>query len=71
MRLKCLQTLPSLSPDVPFQAGQVLTLPTLTPEMRQWVADGRAIVLEDDEAAALGPAPEMAAIGSAKLRGRR
>jgi hypothetical protein len=47
VRVRFLQTTPSASPDFPFQAGQVITLSRLTPEIRQWLNDARAVLLDD------------------------
>ena len=75
MRIRFLQTTPSLNPDVPFRAGQVIDVPKLTAEMRAWFiapAAGRLAMAEliDEtslEAAMIGP-PEQAVQARAKGR---
>jgi hypothetical protein len=72
VRVRFLQTTPSASPDFPFQAGQVITLSRLTPEIRQWLNDARAVLLDDEpEAAALGDAPQQAVEPRPRRRGAR
>lgn len=70
MRIKFLETTPSDAPEYPFQAGQIITVQSLTAQYRRWVKDGRAVTL-DDEAADLGEPLETAAVGKAKSRGAR
>jgi len=59
MRIRFLQTTDSDNPDVPFRAGQIIEVETLTPKMRAWLetpSNGdrpSAEVLKED-------APEMA-----------
>ena len=48
MRIKFLQTSPSANEDVPFRAGQVIDLLSPTPEIRQAITEGRAIVLREE-----------------------
>jgi hypothetical protein len=60
-------------PDVPFQAGQIIELSSMTDQAKSWIADGRAeIVGEARETAALGaPAAVAADHSAAKRRGAR
>ncbi len=56
MELKFLRTTPSASPDAPFQAGQIINVETLLPEMRQWIRDGAAVLVTPElEAATVAP----------------
>lgn len=55
MRLRFLQTVPSLEPEYPFMAGQVITTPKLTPEMHRWVQAGWAEVMRGEQ-------PELATV---------
>ncbi len=56
MTLRFLDTLPSSNPDFPFQPGQIIHLPRLTPEMQRWVKDGRAqLIREEPELATVAP----------------
>jgi hypothetical protein len=48
MRLKFLQTMPSSRDGFPFQAGQIIEMAKLTPEFRQWIKDGAAVVLREE-----------------------
>ncbi len=71
MTLRFLQTTPSASPDFPFQAGQVVKdLPRLSPEMRQWIRDGVAELIRDEEPieAVVVPALEHAVSRKRKAR---
>lgn len=47
MTIRFLQTSPSASPEYPFQAGQVITVPRLTREMARALETGSAIVLTE------------------------
>lgn len=54
MTLRFLETLQSSNPEAPFQPGQIIRLPRLTPEMQRWVRDGKAQLLHEE--------PEMAVV---------
>ncbi len=60
-----------MNPEAPFQPGQTIVVPKLTAEMRRWVTDGLAALVEEPEAAVLGDPPEMATVGRSKGRGSR
>lgn len=63
-----LQTTPSSNPDVPFQAGQRINVPRLTPELQQWIRAGHAeLVREAGESTTDVPTPERA-VTKAKKR---
>lgn len=49
MRLKFVRTTPSNSPDFPFQPGQIITLAALSPEAEQWLRNGDAEPLPEDD----------------------
>lgn len=71
MRVKFLRTVPSGSPDFPFQAGQIIVLPKLTAEVRQWLADEAAVLLADEpETAMFREALNDAMLPRGKARGR-
>ena len=54
MRIRFRQTTPSSHPELPFQAGQIIQVPRLTPEIRQWLRLAYAEVLPElPEAAVL------------------
>lgn len=57
MTLRFLEVVESAAPGFPFVPGQVIRdLPRLSPEMRQWIRDGRAeIVADEPELATVGP----------------
>lgn len=56
MVLRFLLTTASQAPEYPFLAGQTITVSALTPEMRQWIKDGRAELVQDEpETATVGP----------------
>lgn len=72
MRVRFLRQTASDHPTFPFQAGQIIDLPRLTPDLERWLAQGEAILIpEDAETATLGPPPALAVAGSRKPRGRR
>ena len=72
MRLKFLQTLPSASPDAPFQAGQIIDVPQVWPELRRWIEDKLvAVIATEEEAAVSRDTYERAIMPSPKPRGRR
>lgn len=73
MRIRFLETTASAHPQYPFQAGQIITLPRLSPEMRQWLREGRVEVLGGDveELAMVGAAPEQATAIRPRARGMR
>ena len=48
MRLKVLETTASENPDLPFQAGQIVTLRALTPFFRQKLKAGVMVLLRDE-----------------------
>jgi len=54
--LRFLQATASASPDHPFRAGQIITVPSLNNDMKAWLRDGHAEIVRDDE-------PEMAVVG--------
>jgi hypothetical protein len=56
MRIKFLHTTSSENPAFPFQAGQVIEVPELTPAMRSALAAHQAVLLSE-------PEPEAATIG--------
>ena len=60
MRIQFLETVPSGNPEFPFVGGQIVHLARLTPMFRQFIRDGKAYVLDGDEAeaAVLGTAEE-------------
>lgn len=68
MRLKFLQTVESSAPGFPFQAGQTIHVSKLTAEMRQWVKDGRAVVLPEIPETPAAPEGERAVLPRAKDR---
>ena len=71
MDLRFLQTVESSAPEYPFQAGQVIRdLPRLSPEMRQWIRDGLAELVRDEEptTAVVAPAHEHAVARKRKAR---
>jgi hypothetical protein len=69
MRIRFLQTTPSMNPTFPFQAGQIIEVPKLTAEMRGWLANGSAHLLKDEpETAVVGTGPEHATLPPAKAR---
>jgi hypothetical protein len=73
MRIRFLRTTPSQLPDFPFQAGQIVHLPHLTPEFRQYLKEGAAEVLPPEngaETADLEPG-ERAVESRPKPRGKR
>ena len=52
MKIRFRQTTPSSHPEFPFQAGQIIEVPRLTPAIRQWLRDASAeVVPESPEAA--------------------
>lgn len=52
MTIRFLETTPSAHPDYPFQAGQVIRLPRMTPTLRAWLKEGKAeLVKETSETA--------------------
>jgi hypothetical protein len=56
MVLRFLMTTASQVPGLPFQAGQIITVPELTPQMQAWVTEGRAeLVADEPETATIGP----------------
>jgi hypothetical protein len=71
VRIRFLRTTPSANPDVPFQAGQIIEVRTLTDELKAFLDGGDpcAVVLSDPplEAATVG-APEHAVRPRAKGR---
>jgi hypothetical protein len=55
--LRFLQLVESSAPGFPFMPGQVISgLSRLTPEMRQWIREGRAELVKDE--------PELATVGA-------
>lgn len=77
MRIKFLETTPSASPDAPFQAGQIIEVETLSPDIILALAGPapRAVVLaapltETDalEAAVVDDTTERAVLPRAKAR---
>lgn len=68
MQIRFLQTTASQNPNYPFQAGQVIVLDRLTPEARQWIADGRAEVMQESPEAAIEPSGERAVQPKAQRR---
>lgn len=69
MDLRFLQTVDSSAPGFPFMPGQVITgLSRLSPEMRQWLRDGRAELVRDEEPEAAVVAPVERAV---TRRGRK
>jgi hypothetical protein len=72
VRLRFLQLTASPNPYFPFQPGQVIHLSRLNPEVRQWIRDGRAeLIQEVAELAALGVSGETAAMPKGRARGSR
>jgi hypothetical protein len=72
VKIRFLQTTPSERLDFPFQAGQIIEVPRLTAQLREWIAREHAVVVEDEpEAAVLGAPAEVAALPGGKPRGRR
>lgn len=68
MRVRFLQTTPSAAPDAPFQPGQMIDVPGLTREIRDWLKEGYAVVVPDALEAAAVAAPERAVHVRAKAR---
>jgi hypothetical protein len=68
MQLRFRQTTPSLSPDRPFQPGQVITISKLTAEMRRWLKDGMAELVPEVPEVADRPAGERAIVPPARER---
>lgn len=71
VRIKFLHTTPSAAPGLPFQAGQIIDVPTVTPEMLGWIRAGLAISLDEDETAMLGEPVETTALPAKRSRGSR
>lgn len=72
MKIRFLQNSPSSNPEFPFQAGQIITTPSLTAEMRAALDAGTAEVLaEEPELAMQGPATEAAVQKRGRPRGSR
>ena len=71
MTLVFLETVESAAPGYPFQAGQRIAVPRLTPEMQQWIQAERATLLREDrpELAVLEPV-ERAVTRRGKAKGR-
>jgi hypothetical protein len=72
MRIRFLHTTASSNPHYPFQAGQIIEVPELTREMRNWLKSGGAEVLPEiePEAAVVG-ADERAVEAKPRARGTR
>lgn len=68
MTLKLLETLPSGHPEFPLQAGQIIRLSRLTPEMHRWVKEGKAVVLHEEPALAVVEPTERAVTYAGKRR---
>ena len=63
MRLRFLRTTESDAPGMPFQAGQIITVPSLTRNAEQWIASGAVEVLRSEpHEQAVAPAREQAVI---------
>jgi len=72
MRLRFLRTTISDVSGYPFQPGQTIVLDRLTRQMRDWIANGDAIVVEEHPPeVAVAPAhPETAVAETPRKRGR-
>lgn len=68
MILKFLHTTPSQNPDFPFQAGQRIEVPKLTPEMRGWIKDGFAVLVGEEIATAVVEPTERAVVRKGKAQ---
>ena len=70
MVLRFLQTTASAVPGMPFQPRQTISVPALTVEHRQWMEDGAAELVRDEEPTAAVVAPlERAVARASKRRG--
>jgi hypothetical protein len=47
MQIRFLQTYESEAPDYPFQAGQIITVPSLTNRMKDAVKSGAAEIIRE------------------------
>jgi hypothetical protein len=68
VRIKFLHTTPSENPAFPFQAGQVIEVPALTPSMRAAIEEHQAVLLSEPPEAAVQEMPERAVMPRAKGR---
>jgi hypothetical protein len=68
MVLRFLQTTGSAVPGMPFQPRQLICVPALTVEHRQWMADGAAELVRDEEPTEAVVAPLERAVGRASKR---
>lgn len=50
MTIRFLMTTASQSPAYPFQAGQVIHLSSLTPDLKRWITEGRAELVREEAA---------------------
>jgi hypothetical protein len=67
VKIRFRQTTPSSHPEFPFQAGQVIDVPRLTPAIRQWLRDAFAeVVPEIPDAAVAVDDAERATVPPAK-----
>jgi len=71
VKIRFLATVPSQSPDFPFTAGQTIDMPELTRDVRAALVDGRAVRLDEPEAAVMGAPPDVAVQARPKGRGAR
>ncbi len=60
MVLRFLQTVPSANPEYPFQAGQIISCPQLSAEMKRWLKAGLVVLLPESLEAAVQPETERA-----------
>ncbi len=70
MQIRFLQTTQSDRPEFPFQAGQVINLPSLTTEARGWLMTGMAVLVKAPVETAVEESREHAVVGGPK-KGRR
>lgn len=58
-----------MAPDYPFQAGQIIDVPKITTEMREWIKDGKAELLREPELELATVGVNERAVSKASRRG--
>lgn len=71
MTIRFLQVTESSAPGVPFQPGQVIHLAGMTPEVRQWIREGRAELVREEPLETGTVEPEELATTGPRRKGRR
>ena len=69
MKIRFLHTTPSAAPGYPFQPGQVIDVPKITTEVREWIKDGKAELLREPELEVATVGVTERAVGKASRRG--